>query len=469
MNFWDSSVWGFLSVISVLLISILLANALEKNVPIIQRSLIPTSVLGGAILIVFTVIYKLITGTRFFDTALFNNAGFDYLEMLTYHSLALGFIASALKSSKGKLSKKRSAEILNTGLTTVSTYLLQGILGMLTVTVCAFAVKELISASGLLLAFGFGQGSGQAMNYGNIYETDHGFVDGKSFGLSVAALGFICAALGGVIHLHIMKHKGKLSENRHGNQHLSDDDIQAPNEIPMQESIDKLTVQIALIVISYLIAYVFMFLLGNAFEGLKSVVYGFNFLFGVLAATGVKLVKNFLLKHNIAKKEYTNDFLLTRTSNFFYDLMIVAGVAAIRVEAIERYWWVLLILAVVGFVSTFVYNRIIANVLFPTYKEEQFMVMYGMLTGTASTGVVLLREIDGEFRTPAAENIVYQNFPAIILGFPLMFIATLAPEHPWISLAILGGMFVALNIALFRSKIFKRRKRGGAENTESDG
>ena len=198
MNFWDSSVWGFLSVISVLLISILLANALEKNVPVIQRSLIPTSVLGGAILIVFTVIYKLITGTRFFDTALFNNAGFDYLEMLTYHSLALGFIASALKSSKGKLSKKRSAEILNTGLTTVSTYLLQGILGMLTVTVCAFAVKELISASGLLLAFGFGQGSGQAMNYGNIYETDHGFVDGKSFGLSVAALGFICAALGGV-------------------------------------------------------------------------------------------------------------------------------------------------------------------------------------------------------------------------------------------------------------------------------
>ena len=52
--------------------------------------------------------------------------------------------------------------------------------------------------------------SGQAMNYGNIYETEYGFIGGKSFGLTIAALGFLSASIGGVIHLNILKRKGKI-------------------------------------------------------------------------------------------------------------------------------------------------------------------------------------------------------------------------------------------------------------------
>ena len=39
----------------------------------------------------------------------------------------MGFIASAFKPSKTKLTKKRTVEIFNTGVTTVSTYLLQAV------------------------------------------------------------------------------------------------------------------------------------------------------------------------------------------------------------------------------------------------------------------------------------------------------------------------------------------------------
>ena len=91
--------------------------------------------------------------------------------------------------------------------------------------------------------------------------------------------------------------------------------------------------------------------------------------------------------------------------------------------------------------------------------EEQFLTMYGMLTGTASTGVILLREVDGEFRTPASDNMVYQNFPAIVFGFPMMFLATLAPVKPILTYIIFILFFIAMNILLFRSKIFRRRKK----------
>jgi ESS family glutamate:Na+ symporter len=111
---------------------------------------------------------------------------------------------------------------------------------------------------------------------------------------------------------------------------------------------------------------------------------------------------------------------------------------------------------VAGAAVTYIYLRIVCKVLFKKYQEEQFLAMYGMLTGTASTGIILLREIDSEFKTPASDNLVYQNFPAIIFGFPMMILATLAPKMPIATLLIIVAFFVVMNIILFRSIIFKK-------------
>ena len=64
----------------------------------------------------------------------------------------------------------------------------------------------------------------------------------------------------------------------------------------------------------------------------------------------------------------------------------------------------------------------------------------------------------GDFKTPASDNMVYQNFPAIVFGFPMMLLATLVPVKPYLTLGILVVFFVGMNILLFRSKIFKRKK-----------
>jgi ESS family glutamate:Na+ symporter len=201
-----------------------------------------------------------------------------------------------------------------------------------------------------------------------------------------------------------------------------------------------------------------MFLLGLVLPGMKSVIFGFNFLLGVLAATLVKFVMNFLKKKKVIKKDYTNDFLMTRTSNFFFDIMVVAGIAAIRLGVLQDYWGIILIMGLVGLVITYVYNYIVAKALFKDYQEAQFLAMYGMLTGTASTGIILLREIDGDFQTPASDNLVYQNFPAIVFGFPMMLLATLAPVKPILTFVILFLFFVVMNVILFRSFLFKRKK-----------
>ncbi len=460
MDFWDFNVWSFLFIIAVLLSSLLLANSLKKTIKFLQKSLIPTPVLGGLILLIITTIYYACTGNVMFDAEVFGSNGMEVLEIITYHCLALGFIASSLKTSDKKLTKKRTFEIFDSGITTVATYVIQGLFGLgITLLISRLLNPNLFESAGIILCFGYGQGTGQAMNYGNIYETQYGFVGGKNFGLTIAALGFLCASIGGVFHLHLMKKKGKaFTRSEKVSDRQTVEEIQSSAEIPMNGSMDKLTVQLGFIFVAYILAYFIMLGLGKLVPGMIAVIYGFNFLIGVITASLVKVFMSLLKKANIAKKQYTNNFLLNRLSNFFFDLMIVAGIAAIRLDLIKDYWAVLLIIGVVGLVITYIYNKIVAKSLFNEYEDEQFLAMYGMLTGTASTGVILLREIDGELKTPAFDNLVFQTIPAIVFGLPMLFVATIAPKMPEITLLILVGYFIVLNLILFRSKIFKKKK-----------
>ena len=464
-NFWDFNVWGGINLIAALLISLILANALKRTIRPLQASLIPTSVLGGLLLLLAAGIYKVITKRTLFESAVFGGNGTTNLEIITYHMLALGFIATTFKSSGGKLTKKRTGENFNTGVTTVSTYLLQGVFGMVISLIAALAVPGFFKAAGILLPFGYGQGTGQALNYGGIFENDYGFAGGKSFGLSVAALGFLSASIGGVIYLSWLKRKGRITVSIGSEKAFRSEEIQGVNEIPMQESIDKLTIQVALVITAYLISYLLMFFLGKALPGMRSVIFGFNFLLGVLSATLVKLVLGLMKKMKILKREYVNDFLMTRTSNFFFDIMVVAGIAAIRLSVLQKYWGIILIMGIIGLVITFIYNHFVAKTLFPEYTEEQFLMMYGMLTGTASTGIILLREIDPEFKTPASDNMVYQNFPAIVFGFPMMLLATMAPVRPWLTLIILTLFFIVMNVILFRNVLIRMIRKKAKDNS----
>ena len=469
-NFWDSNVWSLLIIMVVLLGGLLVANILKKTISFLSKSLIPTSVLAGILILLVASIYKIVTGNALFDTSLFGGNGTSVLEIITYHGLGIGFIAMTLKESKKKFDKKRTTEIFNTGVTTVATYLIQAFVGLVVTIGFSFLIADLIPASGIILCFGYGQGTGQALNYGSAYQ-EYGLVGGRSFGLTIAALGFLSAAIGGVIYLNILKKKGKIviSEDKIY-EAMNNERVENIDEIPTNGSIDKMTVQVALIILVYVIAYALMYSLSLLLPSFRAVLYGLNFLFGVLVATIFKLFFNFFRKKGIMKKKYMNSYLMNRISGFAFDLMIVAGIAAIQIDFISAYWYVLLILGVLGAIITFIYVRFVSRKLFKDYWIEQFFALYGMLTGTASTGMILLREVDNNFESPVSDNLVYQNLPAILFGFPMMLIAAFAPKDGMkstiITLIIVVVFFTILNLILFRSFIFKKKVK---EESVSEG
>lgn len=472
MSFSSLGVWSVLMIVVVLLASLLVGNVLRYFVPALKKTLIPVSVLGGIFLLIISTITYYCAGDYFFNLPLFGGNGSDgrtsgmgVLETITYHCLGIGFVATGMRSSRKKFDKKRAGEIFDSGVTTVNGYLIQAFFGLAVTLICAYLIhtEGLISAAGILLAFGFGQGTGQALNYGNIYEKEYGFAGGGNFGLTVAALGFLVACIVGVIYINVMRRKGfiKVEEREKGNS-LSD--YEDENEISVVSSMDKMTVQIAIVLAVYGASFGIMYGLSALIPSLASTLFGFNFFIGVLLTIPVKAVLNKLYAKKIIKKQIVNNFMMDRIGGFAFDLMIVAGVAAIQIHLLTAYWAILLILALVGALVTLFYVNFVCKRKFGAYRHEQFLAFFGMLTGTASTGMILLREIDGTYRTPASENLVYQNAPAMVFGFPLMFLATYAPTSDLAALItclIVGAAFIALNLVLFRNEIFFRKRRGG--------
>lgn len=470
INFWDSKVWSGLLIIAILFAFMMLAHILRRKIPFLNKSLLPPSVLGGVIILLFTTIFKLITKENFFELEVFsmgNMSGISTLEIITYHALAVGFICMGLKSSKNKKhNKKRAAEVFNTGLTTVTTYLLQAVVGLIVTILAAVIITDLDGfnpAAGIILCLGYGQGTGQALNFGTQYQVDYGFKHGADFGLAIAAMGFLVASIGGVIVLNILKRKGKISTNvDEDSENLDLSHYQTNNEIPVNGSIDKLTVQIALIIVVYAVVYGIMYLLGELVPGMRGTIFGFNFLLGTLIAVLLKTILNKCREKKLINHVYVNDFMMNRIGGVAFDIMIVAGIAAIDITNLKSYLGILLIMGALGAIVTFAYVMFVSKKLFKEYKYEQFFAMYGMLTGTASTGMILLREIDPEFKTPVSDNLVYQNLPAIIFGLPIMFLVPYAAKG-WTEtltvFVIVIVLLIVLLLILFRSFIFKKKEK----------
>ena len=313
---------------------------------------------------------------------------------------------------------------------------------------------------------GYGQGPGQALNFGTIYQLGAADQDivfhGIDFGLSIAAIGFLVGSVVGVVYMNILNRKKKLTihENVSESRHTIKD-YEQENELPHSESVDKLTIVVSLVLLTYFLVYLLMSFIGKLELGnfgektLKPLVYGFNFFWGILFGSLVKIAIRGLRKKGWMSREYLNEFLLNRVSGFCFDVMIVAGTAAISFENLKSIWLPLTLVCIFGALVTFMYVRWVSFRIYPNYKYEGFFSMFGMLTGTASNGMILLREIDPRYHTPAANNLVLQNIPAMIMGFPVLLLLGFAPKSmqaTLITLGILIALFIIATLFLFRKR-----------------
>ena len=164
-------------------------------------------------------------------------------------------------------------------------------------------------------------------------------------------------------------------------------------------------------------------------------------------------------KKGLIKRQYQNNYLLNRISGFFFDIMIVAGIASINLEDLRGLWIPFILLAAAGGGVTWLHLKRVCRKVYPDYYSEGLISMYGMLTGTISSGVLLLRELDPGLSTPAANNLVIGSSYGIVLGAPILVLVGLAPKSDlmcWLTMLIAAAYLAALLILI--DKAHRREK-----------
>ena len=456
------SLWNIIIQLGMIAGAILLANLLRQKIKLVRQSLMPVAVLAGFLLLILKY-----TGLIHPDDTL--------MEMLVYHGIALGFIAMSLRVPPER--EKGGGEMtgLKSGAIIVSTYLVQGVTGLLITLGLGYTLMPgLFKAAGLLLPMGYGQGPGQANNVGSSYEA-LGFQGGRSFGLSIAAAGYLVACVVGVIILNLLSRRGKIPAKREGTvEQPAVDFFQSKDEIPVSDSIDKFSVQLAMVILVYLCTFLVSWGitagLAAAAPGLaatvNSLIWGFNFILGSALAILLRVLLEKGKKAGLIRRQYQNNYLLNRTSGFFFDVMIVAGIASIRLEDIRGLWLPFLLLAVAGGIVTWFHLAYLCKRAYPGYYYEGLIAMFGMLTGTISSGVLLLREIDPDLATPAANNLITGSSFGIILGAPVLILVGLAPQSDakcWLTLG-LAALYMAVLVFLVLKLGKRKNGRKKAEN-----
>src|SRR5680860_1867552 len=398
--------WEYVRNFIFLSLFLLIAIIIKARVKFFQRYLIPTAIIGGLIgLILGPEVAKLI------------NFSSDTLGILIYHLMAIGFISLAVKDRK-KRAEEEKGNIVKTGISIVAAYLIQAIIGFGISLALAYTIfPGLFPPFGLLLPLGFGQGAGEAYSIGYSWEA-LGFVNGGNIGLSIAMIGLVWSIIPGIPLLNFLvrrKEKLGLAEVKN-DQDINIEKITSITEKPEDSStggvkgksivVDKFTIQLALIGTIYLVTFYLLkgisalvSPLGDYGQTISQLLWGFHFVIATMLAIVAKMILNALNKRKWLKISYTDNYLLQRIADVSFDYMIVASIAAISIVILKENWIPILLITTVGGIVTMFFTVLVCKRIYKKNILEHIAVLYGTWTGTISTGVALLREIDTESKS----------------------------------------------------------------------
>lgn len=398
-----------------------IGNIIRRRIPIFRKLMFPTAIIAGFIgLGVKYLIWGL--NINIDGNSIITNS---FLQSITYHAIALGFIAMGLKTiRRTNDDNKLIGKPFKSGLVIVSTYLLQGVIGVTVSLVLSLFFSDMVRYAGLLLPFGFGQGPGQAGNIGTTFES-LGFIGGNTFGLSIATIGVVWACVIGIFYINKYAKNKRVIKSDEITE-VTKDVVEYSDEIPVSEAIDKMSIQIIFVILTYFASYLFMYFLTSLIkvEAITGLIWGFNFIFGMLFALIFKNISKWLRSKKVVVRRYTNNYMLNRITGVVFDFLIISSIMAIDVSKLAnmQLWLTLVIMTTLGIIATYFYLRLVIKRNYKGYEHEAFAVFFGNLTGTASNGIALLREIDPNFETPASDDLVTGTSTAVLFGAPLLII-----------------------------------------------
>ncbi|NIA32011.1 MAG: sodium:glutamate symporter, partial [Actinobacteria bacterium] len=283
---------------------------------------------------------------------------------------------------------------------------------------------ELPSMFAAILPVGFEGGHGTAAAMGPVF-VDRGWPEGQDFALASATGGIVSAIVVGMVLINWAVRRGYVQNARKYNEETEDDSI---GVIPVDRrpSAGKLTVS------------------SDAIESftLHIVVVGIAIGLGMLIKYGLAGIEGFSpwpSKHRLLssfplfplcmigglivqfceqrfdRHDLIDLGLMRRIQNSSLDFLVVAAIAMIKLEVVVAAIVPLLILVVAGILWNVFCVGVLARRMLPDAWFERSIAELGQSMGVTATGLLLLRVVDPDYKTPAADafackQIVHEPF-----------------------------------------------------------
>jgi len=417
------------------------------TIKFIQNFLIPASITGGIFGLLLLQIGK------YYNLIEHENI-VSILETFAYHFFNISFISIGLTPSQ----KEKRKEHINVYKGSLWMALIQGINfplqafvgGLIVFLMISFGI-EIHPMLGFLFPLGFNEGPGQALSFGKVWE-GFGFEHAASIGLSFATLGYFYCIFVGVplanwgIKKGFIKNIKKPSEDfKKGFYSSNKIELIKLQNSTHPNSLEPLAFQISLIGLVILITYIFLWTLSKFLpQDISKMLWGFFFLFGITFSI---LVRKFL---QWIKKEYLIEvFIQEKITSFAVDFLVVSTITSIQIHIFKTFLLPILLISLIGGTLTTMLIILLGRQL-KDYFWERILAIFGIVTGTTSTGLLLIKIVDPKLETPVAKEIALMN----LFSIPIIGTFTiLINGYFWWKLSLLTMIFIFLGFSLIFSII----------------
>lgn len=451
----------------ILGLALLIGKFIRVKVGWVQRIFLPSSIIGGAILLILgpQVMGKLapdLAGGA--EGGLFNEA------MLTTWSALPGLLISVVFATlflgQELPSPKRAVALVGPqlclGVAFGSGQYVVGLLTAVAILVPFFAITPM---AGALIEIGFEGGHGTAAGMRGVLD-ELGFADGADLALGLATVGLISGIVLGIVvinwavrrgHAEFLSGDVKTSVEEQKGLFRQDEYYPAGQMTTRPASVEPLSLHVAIVAVSILIGWVIL----EALRWIEARTYGESFeLFSFVPLFPLALLGGVILQliaKAVGADHLIDEQIMVRIQGLALDFLIVSAIATLSLSAIGDNIGPFLVLSVVGIVFNVVLLLFVAPRIIPKFWFERGIGDFGQSMGVTATGLILMRIVDPEAKSPAFEafgykQLVFEPFfgGGLITAAAVPLIFTFGPYPLLIAMSVLFVIAVGSGLALYK-------------------
>lgn len=474
----------FIALVLIALV-LLVSNVLRLWLPWLRRLFLPSSVIGGLILLLLgpDVIGRLLP--TFFEESPGLFPAYVQESWSALPGLLINVVFAALFIGKAIPGLRtiwlRAGPQVVVGQTMAWGQYVVGLTLALLVLVPIFNMNPMVGA---LIEIGFEGGHGTAAGMADTFA-DLGFEEGADLALGLATVGIVSGVLIGTVMINIAARRGVVTpseENDTPDDAMRNDDRPSTEEFSefkkdlAQESgtTDPLSLHIGLVGIAIVIGW----LLLSALQWIEQMTWARNDGLEILAHVPlfpIAMIGGVIVQLCVTRfglDSHVSTRTMSRIAGTALDFTIVAALATLSLTTLGDYFLPFLLLSLAGIAWGLFVLIVIAPRVIPENWFERGIGDFGQSMGVTVTGLLLMRMADPKNKSGALESFGYKQlmFEPIVGGglftaAALPLIAEFGPVAVLIFTAILTVGWLAFGLIYFGRMVPEGGKGRWGENS----